>query len=109
MRDCQKRFELPIQQLPPLVWLQITLRTVNAWRPGGVFAFVQRVARPVIQKFLTGGGTPGSNGSNPSLEELLAFERLLSDLSASFAIVAGDRVVAEIESCAKAIARVSRL
>ena len=54
-----------------------------------------------MQEFLTGGGTAASNGSNPSLEELLAFERLLSDLSASFAIVAGDRVVAEIESALK--------
>ena len=54
-----------------------------------------------MQEFLTGGGTPASNGSNPSLEELLAFERLLSDLSASFAIVAGDRVVAEIEAALK--------
>ena len=55
----------------------------------------------MIQTFLTEGGTPGSNESNPSLEELLAFERLLSDLSASFAIVAGDRVVAEIEAALK--------
>ena len=36
-----------------------------------------------------------------SLEELLAFERLLSDLSARFANVAGEQVVAEIESALK--------
>lgn len=34
----------------------------------------------------------------PLLDELLAFERLLSDLSARFANVAADRVVAEIET-----------
>ena len=38
-----------------------------------------------------------SRASKPSLEELLAFERLLSDLSARFANVAVDQVVAEIE------------
>ncbi len=36
-----------------------------------------------------------------SLEELLAFERLLFDLSARFANVAGEQVVAEIESALK--------
>lgn len=36
--------------------------------------------------------------SDPSRNELLAFERLLSDLSARFANVAADRVVAEIET-----------
>ena len=40
---------------------------------------------------------------NPSLEELLAFERLLSDLSARFANVAGDRVVEELEGVLKRI------
>ena len=39
-----------------------------------------------------------SSASAPSLEELLAFERLLSDLSARFANVAVDQVVAEIEA-----------
>ena len=38
-----------------------------------------------------------SRASKTSLEELLAFERLLSDLSARFANVAVDQVVAEIE------------
>jgi hypothetical protein len=42
-----------------------------------------------------------SSASAPSLEELLAFERLLSDLSARFANVAVDQVVAEIESALK--------
>jgi PAS domain S-box-containing protein len=37
----------------------------------------------------------------PSLEELLAFERLLSDLSARFANVTIDQVVAEIEGALK--------
>lgn len=36
-----------------------------------------------------------------SLEELLAFERLLFDLSARFASVTGDQIVAEIESALK--------
>jgi PAS domain S-box-containing protein len=39
-----------------------------------------------------------SHASGTSLEELLAFERLLSDLSARFANVAVDQVIAEIES-----------
>ena len=39
-----------------------------------------------------------SHHSGASLEELLAFERLLSDLSARFANVAVDQVIAEIES-----------
>lgn len=39
-----------------------------------------------------------SRAPGPSLDELLAFERLLSDLSARFANVAADRVVAEIET-----------
>ena len=38
-----------------------------------------------------------SRASKPSLEELLAFECLLSDPSARFANVAVDQVVAEIE------------
>jgi PAS domain S-box-containing protein len=42
------------------------------------------------------GATP--NASEPSLQELLAFERLLSDLSARFANIALDQVVAEIEA-----------
>ena len=42
-----------------------------------------------------------SRVSDPSLEELLAFERLLSDLSAHFANVAVDLVVAEIEAALK--------
>ena len=42
-----------------------------------------------------------SRASQPSLEELLAFERLLSDLSARFANVAVDQVVAEIERALK--------
>ncbi len=41
------------------------------------------------------------HASGASLEELLAFERLLSDLSARFANVADDQVVAEIESALK--------
>ena len=40
-----------------------------------------------------------------SLEELLAFERLLSGLSARFANVAADQVVAEIESALKQLIR----
>ena len=42
-----------------------------------------------------------SCASDPSLEELLAFERLLSDLSARFANVAGEQVVEEIEIALK--------
>jgi hypothetical protein len=42
-----------------------------------------------------------SRASDPSLEELLAFERLLSDLSARFANVAGEQVVEEIEIALK--------
>jgi PAS domain S-box-containing protein len=42
-----------------------------------------------------------SRASRPSLEELLAFERLLSDLSARFANVAIDQIVSEIESALK--------
>jgi hypothetical protein len=42
-----------------------------------------------------------SHASGASLEELLAFERLLSDLSARFANVAVDQVIAEIESALK--------
>jgi len=42
-----------------------------------------------------------SHASDASLEELLAFERLLSELSARFANVSGEQVVAEIESALK--------
>ena len=42
-----------------------------------------------------------SHASGASLEELLAFERLLSDLSVRFANVADDQVIAEIESALK--------
>jgi PAS domain S-box-containing protein len=42
-----------------------------------------------------------SRASRPTLEELLAFERLLSDLSARFANVAIDQIVSEIESALK--------
>jgi PAS domain S-box-containing protein len=42
-----------------------------------------------------------NRASRPSLEELLAFERLLSDLSARFANVAVEQVVTEIESALK--------
>ena len=44
---------------------------------------------------------PKSRASEASLDELLAFERLLSDLSARFANVAADQVVAEIETALK--------
>jgi PAS domain S-box-containing protein len=44
---------------------------------------------------------PTAHASDASLQELLAFERLLSDLSARFANVAGDHVVAEIEGALK--------
>ena len=46
-----------------------------------------------------------SHASGASLEELLAFERLLSDLSARFANVAADQVVAEIEGALKRLLR----
>jgi PAS domain S-box-containing protein len=41
------------------------------------------------------------HAAEASLEELLTFERLLFDLSARFANVAGDQVVAEVESALK--------
>jgi PAS domain S-box-containing protein len=47
------------------------------------------------------GRFSGGTAAEASLEELLAFERLLFDLSARFANVAGDQVVAEIESALK--------
>jgi PAS domain S-box-containing protein len=43
--------------------------------------------------------------SGASLEELLAFERLLSDLSARFANVVVDQIIAEIESALKQLLR----
>ena len=45
--------------------------------------------------------TRTSRGSDPTLQELLAFERLLSDLSARLANVTVDRVVGEIEDTLK--------
>jgi len=47
------------------------------------------------------GAAPGARASGPSLEELLAFERLLSDLSVRFANVAGKQVISEIEIALK--------
>ena len=44
---------------------------------------------------------PTGHEAEASLEELLAFERLLSDLSACFANVADEQVIAEIESALK--------
>src|SRR5271169_4460624 len=44
---------------------------------------------------------PTTRTPDASLEELLAFERLLSDLSVRFANVAGDQVIAEIEGALK--------
>jgi len=44
---------------------------------------------------------PTGHEAEASLEELLAFERLLSDLSARFANVADEQVIAEIESALK--------
>jgi PAS domain S-box-containing protein len=44
---------------------------------------------------------PTGHEAEASLEELLAFERLLFDLSASFANVANEQVIAEIESALK--------
>ena len=46
-----------------------------------------------------------SHNSGASLEELLAFERLLSDLSARFANVGVDQIIAEIESALKQLLR----
>ena len=48
---------------------------------------------------------PTNRAPDASLEELLAFERLLSDLSARFANVAADQVVAEIEGALKRLLR----
>ena len=48
---------------------------------------------------------PTSGVSNPSLEELLEFERLLSELSVRFANVPGDQVVAAIESALTQLVR----
>ena len=44
---------------------------------------------------------PTDHAAEASLEELLAFERLLFDLSARFANVADAQVIAEIESALK--------
>ena len=41
---------------------------------------------------------PTSHAANPSIEELLEFERLLFELSVRFANVSADQVVAVIES-----------
>jgi hypothetical protein len=48
---------------------------------------------------------PTSCESNPSLEELLEFERLLFELSVRFANVPGDKVVAAIESALTRLVR----
>ena len=45
--------------------------------------------------------TTGGAAADATLEELLAFERLLFDLSARFANVAGEQVVAEIDNTLK--------
>ena len=45
--------------------------------------------------------TPSGAAADATLEELLAFERLLFDLSARFANVAGEQVVVEIENTLK--------
>ena len=50
-----------------------------------------------VQRAVTTGGA----APEASLEELLTFERLLFDLSTRFANVAGEQVVAEIESALK--------
>lgn len=57
-----------------------------------------RLAR--AKKMGVSGGKRGARNRrvDPSLKKLLAFERLLSDLSARFANVAVDQVVAEIEA-----------
>ncbi len=44
---------------------------------------------------------PTGHEAEASLEELLAFERLLFDLSARFANVADEQVIAEIEGALK--------
>ena len=48
---------------------------------------------------------PTDHAAEASLEELLAFERLLFDLSARFANVADEQVIAEIESALKQLLR----
>ncbi len=60
-------------------------------------------SRPARTKRVSGArrAPPTTGTPDASLEELLAFERLLSDLSARFANVAGDQVVAEIEGALK--------
>jgi PAS domain S-box-containing protein len=60
-------------------------------------------SRPARTKRVSRAGRvpPTTRSPDASLEELLAFERLLSDLSARFANVAGDQVVAEIEGALK--------
>ncbi len=47
------------------------------------------------------GAVPTGHEAETSLEELLAFERLLFDLSARFANVANEQVIGEIESALK--------
>jgi hypothetical protein len=54
-----------------------------------------------IYEFRSGKVPTTSGASDASLEELLTFERLLFDLSARFADVTGNQVVAEIEIALK--------
>jgi GAF domain-containing protein len=53
---------------------------------------------PVIRGLVLMTGAATTNRAEASLEELLTFERLLADLSASFANVSGDQLEVEIES-----------
>src|SRR5258708_30871258 len=45
----------------------------------------------------SGSGAPNTTASSPSVEELVAFERMLADLSARMANVPADRVEPEIQ------------